>query len=160
MLKIRKLSKDKYAAFTKLFCDYFDELGESIDKEIIIDKIINNQIIKSIENRAYYVDLMTYEDKEIGFIIYQIDSSNSDWNEREGQGFIREFYIEKEYRNKGLGSLLLKNAESKLKKLGATSIYLTSGNNSKTIQFYESRGYENEHVKNKYNKLDYFSKKI
>lgn len=160
MIKIRKLLKDKYEIFTKMFCDYFDELGENIDKEIIIDKIINKQIIKSVESKVCYVDLMIYENKEIGFIIYQIDSSDSDWNEREGQGFIREFYIEKKYRNKGLGSLLLKNAESKLKKLGATSIYLNSGNNRSTIQFYESKGYENEHIKNKYNKLEYFSKKI
>jgi len=43
------------------------------------------------------------DDKIIGFVNYQIDTLDSDWCEREGWGFIREIYVDKTLRGKGLG---------------------------------------------------------
>lgn len=95
----------------------------------------------------------------MGFIIYQIDKEESDWKERLGEGFIREFYIKPINRNLGLGTLLLKNAEMILKNLGAKEVYLTSQEKDSVKQFYKKNGYVTHHNRAK-NGEEYFEKEL
>lgn len=53
---------------------------------------------------------------------------------------LTDLFIEKEFRNQGLGSTLLKELEQKLRMIGVENIWLwTSG--VPTIRFYERHGY-------------------
>ena len=95
----------------------------------------------------------------MGFIIYQIDKEESDWKERLGEGFIREFYVKPEVRRQNLGSKLLQHAECVLKSLGAKQVYLTSQETNYVKLFYKKNGYTTNHVRAK-NGHEYFEKEL
>lgn len=138
---IRKLTKNDYEIFADMFIDYFvNDIGIKYDVEKLKKNLVKNTIIKQYERNIIFIDIIK-KDKICGFIIYQIDSELSDWNLKTGYGYIREFYIAKDYRGKGLGTLLVENAENSLKSLGVDNVYLTSA---------ESEAVKNFYVKNKY----------
>ena len=89
---------------------------------------ICSDIVERAKKQIISLDLLKINNQSIGFIIYQIDSPESDWCQKEGFGFIREVYIKKELRGKGLGRLLVDRAEEYLKNKGVQEIYLTSDN--------------------------------
>ena len=94
-------------------------------------------MIQSVKDGITYLDLLHLGDAPIGFIMYQVDSPQSNWCEKEGYGFIREMYIRKDYRKHGYGKILAIHAEDALKKLSVPHIYLTSSNDA----FWFSVGY-------------------
>lgn len=161
IINIKILEKSQYVEFKAMFCDYFiNDLAKNLDKNFICERILGSQVLKLYEQGVIYIDILYINDQAKGFIIYQIDSSNSDWCERVGHGFIREFYIDRDSRKKGLGSLLLKHIENTLLKLGIENIYLTSNSSDYVKKFYIRNGYMCENAINKFNKNEYFSKKL
>jgi len=57
-------------------------------------------------------------------------------------GIIYHLFVQPEWRNKGIGKRMLRQAEKKLTKIGKTSIgILVDRMNSQAIRFYEKRGY-------------------
>ncbi len=61
---------------------------------------------------------------------------------------IQELYVSKEFRNKGIGQLLIQNLESILSKLDYKSLEVTS--NKRRIgahEFYKRLGFESSHLK-------------
>jgi GNAT superfamily N-acetyltransferase len=58
-----------------------------------------------------------------------------------GWFFISDLFVKKDYRSKGLGTLLLKTLEEKLEKIGVMYVWLwTSG--YEALKFYHRQGYE------------------
>lgn len=160
MFEIKKLTIDNYNDFRVMFLDYFiNDCGVKYDVEKLKENLINKTILPQYEKELIFIDIVKKNEKCLGFIIYQIDQEESDWKERIGSGFIREFYIEKKFRNKGLGSQLLHHAEQNLKELGAKEIYLTSQEKDETKIFYIKNGYSTNHNRAKNNK-EYFEKKL
>lgn len=140
--KIEKLQEKDFESFAKIFAEYFvDEMKFASDRHRI-EKIAKNYIIKEqYLQDIVCIDVAKLGDKIVGFVIYQIDSEKSDWCERDGAGFVREFYVSPAYRGKKLGSLLIKRSDEMLKKMGATDVYLASAKDSGVILFYEKNGY-------------------
>lgn len=160
MFKIESLQKSKYEEFRNMFLDYFIiDYGVKYDSDKLRESLVNKTIIKQFEAGIILIDIIKENNNTLGFIIYQIDKENSDWKERLGSGFIREFYIKKEFRQKGLGSMLLNNAELNLKKLGAKEVYLTSSEKVYVKKFYESNGYKPCQKRAK-NGEEYFEKNL
>jgi len=158
---VKKLNENYYGWFKECFCHYFiKETKANLTKEYIIEKIVDAEISKGIKEGWCLIDLVICDDMPVGFIIYQIDSEKSDWNERPGEGFVREFYISEAFRRKGLGSFLLDHVERVLKEMNAKEVYLTSSKDEVSRKFYIKNGYKNENKFNNYNKLEYFSKKL
>ncbi len=64
-------------------------------------------------------------------------------NEDGWAAFIWHLAVRKEYRNKGIGSLLMKEAEEKLRKRGykEANIFVLENNND-VINYYKRRGYQ------------------
>ena len=149
---IEKLSKDDYGIFTEMFLDYFiNDENVKYDVKLLEKNLIQNTILKQYEKQVIFIDILKSNKKCLGFIIYQIDSENSDWNERPGQGFIREFYIKRDCRNKGLGSLLLSYVEKSLKQMGVSQVYLTASKKEYVQSFYIKNGYSNSNKRYKQN---------
>lgn len=126
-IKIKSFEEFYYKSFVNMFYAYFlhdfnIELQYSQVEEICLD------IIEMVKKRIIFLDLLTINNEARGFVIYQIDSPKSDWCRKEGFGFIREVYIERELREKGLGGSLIAHVERILKDKNVEQIYLTSDN--------------------------------
>lgn len=125
--EIESFEESDYESFVNMFNSYFlddfkIELEHSKIREICLD------IMERAKKQVIFLDLMRINNKSIGFIMYQIDSPESDWCQKEGFGFIREMYIDKGLRSQGLGKLLVAHAEKFLKYKNVEQIYLTSDN--------------------------------
>jgi GNAT superfamily N-acetyltransferase len=94
----------------------------------------------------YHTLLASYDDKIVGMIglvkgyYYELDGL-----------YVRivALVVDSNHRNKGIGKLLLEEAESWAKKIGATGIGLNSGNRPERInahKFYKNSGYVEKSV--------------
>jgi len=124
-IEIRSFYNDDLGVFTDMFGDYF---RNDFKFEISNNKLekLCSEIAESAISGITSLDMLLLDGKTAGFICYQIDTPNSDWCEREGWGFIREVYVNKNLRGKGLGLRLVAHAEKVLYTKGAAHIYLTS----------------------------------
>lgn len=144
---IEKLAKTEYKYFIDMFLDYFiNDVGVEYNENKLKEGLIKGFILKTYEKNMIVIDVIK-QDKLCGFIIYQIDNENSDWNFKTGCGFIREFFIKRNYRGKGLGTLLLANAEKNLKNMGVKEVYLTSNNKEKVQAFYLKNNYKTKNIR-------------
>lgn len=74
------------------------------------------------------------ENNLVGFISYDVDTK---------PGLICNLLVDKNYRRKGLGSMLIKEAEKKLQEKGITEPYLhVRTTNTATKDLYEKLGYK------------------
>ncbi len=146
--EIRAIKESDYKSFINMFNSYFlDDFKIEVEhakiEEICLD------IMESVKKQVVFLDLMKINNKPIGFIMYQIDSPESDWCQKDGFGFIREVYIDKGLRNQGLGKLLVAHAEQSLKDKNVEQIYLTSDDsglfwNQCGYKITDRIGYKNE----------------
>lgn len=90
-----------------------------------------NYILKQVFQNEVFMSLAIFDDKVIGFSIFQIDNGNSDWNKYTGYGFIREFYILPNYRKMGFGKELANFTIQHLFSVGAKNIYLDTHTSAK-----------------------------
>lgn len=107
--------------FTDTFKKYFKELGINVNNWNGIFTEMNDCIGKY--NMKTLVIL--FNGKTIGFIQFQKDELLN-WFFKEQIGFIREFYIDSQYRGKGYGSRLIELALKWFKDEGIKKVLLTS----------------------------------
>ena len=137
-MTIVNYDRNKHQQFIDMLVEYFNDIPEHITRGRILD-LFHAEQQQSIIQIALCLD----NQNPIGFTIYQIDRPESDWCKRPGWGFIREFYISPEYRNKGFGSQLAAYSEIELQRLGAKQLYVTA---EASIGFWEQCGYINTHT--------------
>lgn len=119
MIRVFSLKDTDRTVFEKLFKDYYAELDCADDTAHLVDEYIIPDMIAGLLR----IDLIADGDTVSGFVIYQIDDINNEWNMKEGWGDIREIYIIPSHRRQGLGKFLLYTAEMKLKEAGAKNAY-------------------------------------
>ena len=76
-----------------------------------------------------------------GFSIAQIDRKPNPWCYKEGQGFIREFFVRENFRKSGIGRKMVAYTEDALLNDGAQGLYLTPSHNESAQQFWRKMGY-------------------
>ena len=135
MLHVYALKDTDMAVFEELFKQYYAELGCTDDTAHLVEEYVIPDMLASL----LHVDLIAENGEISGFIIYQIDDINNDWNLKEGWGDIREIYISPSRRRKGLGKFLLYSAEMKLKEAGAEKAYCLPCESA--VPFFTSCGY-------------------
>ena len=136
--EVRPFTRADMLYFREMFCTYFKS-DLKIDITTNDAETVCLEIADSMISGITALEMLLIEEKLVGFIIYQIDSPNSDWCEREGWGFIREIYIDSSMRRKGFGSKLVAHAEKKLYSKGVKNIYLTS---DEANEFWRLCGYK------------------
>lgn len=117
---------DNQKHFNSFFALFLIYLKEEIDTEFsYVQQLV---LKKTILSQKSFLKLIGFIDNQecVGFIMAQIDNQLSDWNEKEGWGFIREFYVSPPYRKCGLGTILL---DTVLRLLDVENVYLTSEKN-------------------------------
>lgn len=111
--------------FETLLVDYFLELDAGIPEDTIRSKILQ-LFLKEEQYGILHIAFACHNAHPIGFAIYQIDTPESDWCKYPGQGCIREFYIQPQYRRQGFGRMLAAWTQAHLQQLGARQLYLTA----------------------------------
>ncbi|MDE7453278.1 MAG: GNAT family N-acetyltransferase [Clostridia bacterium] len=119
MLHVLSLNDKNEKAFSKLFTDYYKELGCDDDCGHLLKEYVLPDLLAGL------ISIEVIEDGEevAGFIIYQIDGIENEWNFKEGFGDVREIYVVPSRRRNGLGKLMLYTAELKMKERGAEKSY-------------------------------------
>lgn len=137
-IEIRPFGENDFCDFKEMFCIYFRddfkiEIKDNKAEELCLG------MAESSRSGITSLDMLSAGGEVVGFIYYQIDNPESNWCEREGWGFIREVYINRSLRGKGLGAKLAAHAEKVLYAKGAEYIYLTS---DEAGEFWSSCGYK------------------
>ena len=136
MIKVSPLKDTEREVFTKLFKEYYTELDCADDAKHLVDEYIIPDLLAGLIN----IELIEDSGKSVGFIIYQVDDINNEWNLKEGWGDIREIYISPSSRRQGLGKFVLYTAEMKLKESGAKNAYCLPY--EEAIPFFTACGYK------------------
>ncbi|WP_099331662.1 GNAT family N-acetyltransferase [Actinomyces minihominis] len=138
-MEIELYSEERHRAFSEMFLDYFlGDFKAPFSEEMIRDEIIPKYTELSKQNIAPIL-LAVEEGDPIAFINFQIDSENSNWNERPGWGMIREIHVNPGFRRHGVGSVLVRIATRVMRGSGATHAYLTTED---TFEFWEKLGWK------------------
>lgn len=137
MLHVYPLKDTDTEIFTQLFAEYYAELDCPDDAA----HLVGENIIPDMLAGLLHVDLIANDGQVCGFVIYQIDDIDNEWNFKEGCGDIREIYVSPSRRGCGLGRFLLYSAEMKLRDAGAKTAYCLPY--EKSIPFFTACGYEN-----------------
>lgn len=119
MIKVSPLNDKTKEQFYKLFEDYYKELDCADNVAHLLDEYVMPDLLAGLIK----IDILHDGSAYAGFVIYQIDDINNEWNLKEGCGDIREIYIALEARKKGYGKFLLYTAEMKLFESGAKKVY-------------------------------------
>ena len=119
--------------FMTMFRRYFDELEIKVSDWEGLFSEMNTQ---NGGNCAY---IRVCGDNPIGFIQFTAGTLEN-WFFKEKLGFIREFWVQKEFRRNGHGSALCSLAEKYFFDNGIKRIVLTAEEKAK--EFYFRRGYE------------------
>ena len=118
--------------FEEAFKKYFSELEITVkDWDGLFQEMNEDEGVAAV--------IRTAEDGSVmGFIMYQPIQFTS-WFFEETRGFLREFWIAKEYRNLGHGSQLMKLVEDEFIRQGIRSFILTTDT---AEDFYLNHGYK------------------
>lgn len=136
--------------FQKAFKLYFDELGINVKQWDTLFAEMN-----SAKETVAYIRL-SEADQIIGFIQMSFITLDS-WFFTSHLGFIREFWVAKEYRGKGNGRDLLKLAETYFKDNGVFKSILTTDT---APIFYEKNGYTKDIAITAKNQDDVYVKEL
>lgn len=135
MIKVSPLNDVTQAEFERLFTEYYAELGCEDD----CARLLKDYILPDLLSNLIKIDILQENEKFAGFVIYQIDGIENDWNLKEGWGDIREIYVTAPLRRQGLGKFLLYTAEMKLREMGADKSYCLPAEGS--APFFKACGY-------------------
>ena len=137
MIKVAPVTNENVENFKRLFTGYYTELdcGENIPR------LLDDYILPDLLAGLIKIELLEDNGNSAGFVIYQIDDIDNDWNLKEGWGDIREIYVSPDFRRQGLGKFLLYTAEMKLKESGADKAYCLPYKSA--IAFFTACGYKN-----------------
>lgn len=140
MIEVCALKEDNLDAFNRLFTDYYKELDCDEDAEHLLKEYVVPDYISGM----YKIDVLLSDGKACGFVVYQIDDIDNEWNLKEGCGDIREIYVAPAERKQGFGKFLLYTAEMKMKESGAKISYLLPYD--KAEPFFTACGYKKTEV--------------
>ena len=78
------------ARFKGMFANYYAELGCDDDAEHLLDEYVLPDMRAGLVNIA----VAEAENGPCGFVVWQVDSIENEWCMREGEGTVRELFVE------------------------------------------------------------------
>lgn len=135
MITVSPLNDKTQKEFEKLFADYYAELDCGED----VPHLLEEYIIPDLLAGLIRIDILKDGEVYAGFVIYQKDDIDNEWNFKEGWGDIREICVAPSHRRQGLGKFLLYTAEMKLREAGAEKAYCLPAYG--TEEFFNACGY-------------------
>ncbi|MBQ8264025.1 MAG: GNAT family N-acetyltransferase [Oscillospiraceae bacterium] len=136
--------------FQSAFRSYYADMGERVNNWVRCFENMN----KDGDNLAYI--RLSEENEAIGFIQFKIICLKN-WFFEERLGFIREFWVDSNYRRKGHGSELLAITENYFLSKKVYKAILTTDT---AEVFYINKGYEKDSSIIADNQMDVFVKQL
>jgi GNAT superfamily N-acetyltransferase len=125
------------------------ELDDKI--KVFIEEIIINEFRQPIVRRKDLEDLSIYSGNSIMYIllINRIVSGTIGVIAKENEAIIKRFYLKKEIRNKGYGTMLFNKAIEHVKKLNINLVRLNCDTKKmkQAFIFYKKRGFKIESMR-------------
>ena len=135
MITVSPLNDKTKKEFEMLFADYYAELDCGED----VPHLLKEYIFPDLLAGLIKIDLLQDGKVYAGFVIYQKDDIDNEWNFKEGWGDIREIYVAPARRRQGYGKCLLYTAEMKLREAGTEKCYCLP--NEEAEGFFTACGY-------------------
>jgi len=134
-VKIRRFQESDFHDLSTFYRDFFNELRDSQGRERVkLDEKEADKIARESLEGNSLIFVAENHRKLVGFARIQF------WD---GAYFVREVFVEKTLRRKGVGSKLLASCEEFVLKNGETSIYLTvEPKHSVSIEYLIHNGYD------------------
>jgi GNAT superfamily N-acetyltransferase len=135
IMNVRKYQKDDFHALSRLYGDFFNEMREWQGwEQLKLDESGAEETASESLGGGSTVFLAEDSGRLVGFARVQF------WD---GAYFVREVFVEKIARRKGVGSKLLASCEDLVQKIGEKSICLTvEPRHSVSIEFLVHNGYD------------------
>jgi len=133
-MNIRKYQKNDFSELAELYIEFFNEMREWQGwEQLKLDSEEAKKTVKESLDKNSMVFVSEDSGKLVGFARVQ------HWD---GAYFVREVFVAKLFRRKGVGSKLLARCEDFARKNGETSLYLTvEPKHSVSLEFLIQNGY-------------------
>ncbi|MDE6667135.1 MAG: GNAT family N-acetyltransferase [Clostridia bacterium] len=135
MISVSPLNEKTKKEFEMLFTSYYSELDCGED----VPHLLKEYIMPDLLAGLIKIDILQEGKVYAGFVIYQTDDIDNEWNFKEGWGDIREIYVAPARRRQGYGKFLLYTAEMKLREAGTQKCYCLPVEG--TEEFFTACGY-------------------
>lgn len=141
MIKIRTAIAEDLEIINHLFIDLVTYERENYDHNIKNDLVINSYFDLRIKDSNQIVLVAEYNNLIVGYAYSIIDYENNIKKELEGS--IDSIFVLEEYRNKKIGTELIKETIKQLKAKGVKHIFITNiKENSKAGKLYDELGFK------------------
>lgn len=128
MVTYRQMQKDDIERVIPLFIKYWNSTGDDWTPELVYSRVW--QVLGAPDSYC----MITEDGKQVvGFAMGQMET----FNELTAYN-LSEIIVAMEYQNKGFGTLMMAELESRVKQLGASMILLKSVNDDSTNIFTEN----------------------
>ena len=138
LIRFNLLDKSDLNLFIETSIAYYTEICTIEECKEEIADLHNEQLTHELiqqtlqVNIPYFIMKIVVDGTYAGFIAYFVELNI-------GRGYINNFYVLKQHRGKGIGTLVFKIVEEHIKKLGA--IYVELEPVEAAIAFYQKEGY-------------------
>ena len=135
-----KCSIKVFENYIALYEDELLEMSEEWEKEFSTFGYLKNEV-KDLENQRLIIALDTDNNKVVGYLYghkYKTINDSSTIPKKSNVFELEEIFVKKDFRSKGIGTLMFNALEEKIKKEGITYITLTTSTKDykKILHFY------------------------
>lgn len=119
---------------SKLFIEYYIDLIGSKQAQYMANLFLSKEAITKLISNSAIFKLVVNNNTILGFTEYLLEDNRV---------FLSKLYVSKEYRNKGIGKLMLEDCIKYAKENNKDSIYLTvNKGNTNSIEIYKHIGFK------------------
>lgn len=119
---------------SKLFIEYYIDLIGSKQAQYMASLFLSKEAITKLISNGAIFKLVVNNNTILGFTEYLLEDNRV---------FLSKLYVSKEYRNKGIGKLMLEDCIKYAKENNKDSIYLTvNKGNTNSIEIYKHIGFK------------------
>lgn len=131
-LKIRKAEKSDFNRINELFIEMLQTIYNTDD----VNGYEEGCLDRFFDGGEEWISLAVDENEIVAFLSIEVHHEDREYI------YLDDFSVTKTYRNKGIGTMLINNAEEFAKKININSICLhVEKSNDAAFRFYERLGY-------------------
>ncbi len=125
MLKFQLITKEYYDRFVDLLTAYYREGEDAETSQAVISEFIT-KLYEMIEQNEICGRLVFQNEVLVGFVLWMIDTAESEFSELPGYGTFLEIGVTKENRLKGIGARIVDYVENLMQEDGIKKFYISA----------------------------------